>query len=717
MLHIKSELKISIIVLKSNLRNRIEDIALKLGFVKSVLASAIMLSSAPVWAETTGQITQTTSAIVKDQKKSGIDHQYFDQNVKGNDDFYQHVNGGWLKNTEIPADKSRWGTFDILHEESLKQLHDIVDELSKQQLVEGSSEQKVASLYANFMDEKSIEALGIQPIQAEITNVDALKSKKDIAQLAAHFSRIGVTSPFDVGIDQDMKNSTEMVAMLGQSGLGLPDRDYYLKNDAKFKKIRSQYLKYIEKTLTLAGDKQAAQHAQGILKLETQIAKIQWSNVQNRDVTKLYNIYKTQDLAKLSPKIDWQTYLEKQELSDKIKTIQVIQPSYFKGLSPIVDNTSLEVWKAYFKFHLVSDFSSLLSQAFVDNSFDFYSKQLREIKEQKPRWKRGVQLVEGTLGESLGQIYVKKYFSAEKKQRMEVLVQNLMKAYSQSIDKLDWMSPTTKVQAQKKLASFAVKIGYPNKWRDYSALEIKNNDLIGNVIRSREFEHQYALNKLGKPVDRDEWGMTPQTINAYYNASLNEIVFPAAILQPPFFDMDADDAVNYGAIGAIIGHEISHGFDDQGSQFDELGNMKNWWTAEDHLKFKEKTNTLVAQYNAYEPIKGYHVNGELTLGENIADNSGLAIAYKAYQLSLNGKAAPVLDNLTGEQRFYIGWAQAWRSKITDAMQVEFLKRDPHSPDKVRGNATLLNQAPFYDAFHIQQGDKMYLPANKRVTIW
>lgn len=690
---------------------------MKLGFVKSVLASAIMLSSAPVWAETTGQITQTTSAFVKDQKKSGIDHQYFDQNVKGNDDFYQHVNGGWLKNTEIPADKSRWGTFDILHEESLKQLHDIVDELSKQQLVEGSSEQKVASLYANFMDEKSIEALGIQPIQAEITNVDALKSKKDIAQLAAHFSRIGVTSPFDVGIDQDMKNSTEMVAMLGQSGLGLPDRDYYLKNDAKFKKIRSQYLKYIEKTLSLAGDKQAAQHAQGILKLETQIAKIQWSNVQNRDVTKLYNIYKTQDLAKLSPKIDWQTYLEKQELSDKIKTIQVIQPSYFKGLSPIVDNTSLEVWKAYFKFHLVSDFSSLLSQAFVDNSFDFYSKQLREIKEQKPRWKRGVQLVEGTLGESLGQIYVKKYFSAEKKQRMEVLVQNLMKAYSKSIDKLDWMSPTTKVQAQKKLASFAVKIGYPNKWRDYSALEIKNNDLIGNVIRSREFEHQYALNKLGKPVDRDEWGMTPQTINAYYNASLNEIVFPAAILQPPFFDMDADDAVNYGAIGAIIGHEISHGFDDQGSQFDELGNMKNWWTAEDHRKFKEKTNTLVAQYNAYEPIKGYHVNGELTLGENIADNSGLAIAYKAYQLSLNGKAAPVLDNLTGEQRFYIGWAQAWRSKITDAMQVEFLKRDPHSPDKVRGNATLLNQAPFYDAFHIQQGDKMYLPANKRVTIW
>jgi len=717
LLHIKVELGISIIFLNSSVKIKIEDRLLKLKFVKNVLVSSMMLSSTVLWAETVATAVQMTPTTVKDQKKSGIDHQYFDQTVKGSDDFYQHVNGGWIKNTEIPADKSRWGTFDILHEESLKQLHDIVDELSKQQLVNGSSEQKVATLYANFMDEKRIETLGIQPIQAEIENVDALKSKKDIAQLAAHFSRIGVTSPFDVGVDQDMKNSTQMIAMMGQSGLGLPDRDYYLKNDAKFKKVRSQYLSYIEKMLKLAGDTQAAQHAQAILKLETQIAKIQWSNVQNRDVTKLYNIYKVEDLAKLSPKIDWKTYLEKQELADKIKTIQVIQPSYFKGLSPIVDNTSLDTWKAYFKFHLVSDFSPLLSKAFVDNSFDFYSNQLREIKEQKPRWKRGVQLVEGTLGESLGQIYVKKYFSAEKKQRMELLVQNLMKAYSQSIEQLDWMSPATKVQAQKKLASFAVKIGYPNKWRDYSALDIKNDDLIGNVIRSREFEHQYALNKLGKPVDRDEWGMTPQTINAYYNASLNEIVFPAAILQPPFFDMNADDAVNYGAIGAIIGHEISHGFDDQGSQFDELGNMKNWWTAEDHRKFKEKTNALVAQYNAYEPIKGYHVNGELTLGENIADNSGLAIAYKAYQLSLNGQPAPVLDNLTGEQRFYIGWAQAWRSKITDAMQVEFLKRDPHSPDKVRGNATLLNQAPFYDAFHLKQGDKMYLPANKRVTIW
>ncbi|AYO55233.1 M13 family metallopeptidase [Acinetobacter wuhouensis] len=686
-------------------------------WVKSVLTVAIMAASASLWAETVTPVSQSVQTVTKAQIKSGIDKQYFDHEVRANDDFFKHTNGLWLKNTEIPADKAGWGIFYQLAEESTVRLHGIVEELSKQNNAKGSTEQKVATLYADFMNEKAIEDLGIQPIQAEIDRVEHMKSKQDIAQVAAHFSRIGVTSPFDVGIDQDMKQSTEMIAMLVQSGLGLPDRDYYLKDDAKFKQTRSQYLAYIEKTLTLAGDQHAKQRAQEILKLETQIAKAQWSNVQNRDLPKLYNIYKVEDLSKLTSKVDWKAYLDGQQLSGKISKIQVAQPSYFKNLTPIINNTSLDAWKAYFKFHLISDFSPLLSKAFVDNSFEFYSHQLRDIKEPKVRWKRGVALVNGTLGESLGQVYVEKYFSPEKKQRMEHLVQNLMKAYSQSIDQLDWMSPTTKVQAQKKLASFAVKIGYPNKWRDYSALDIQENDLVGNVLRSREFVHQFELNKLGKPVDRDEWHMTPQTVNAYYNPSLNEIVFPAAILQPPFFDIDADDAVNYGAIGAIIGHEISHGFDDQGSQFDDVGNMKNWWTAEDNKKFKEKTQALVQQYKSYEVVKGYHVDGELTLGENIADNSGLAIAYKAYQLSLNGQAAPVLDNLTGEQRFYIGWAQAWREKMKDAQQIEYLKSDPHSPSAVRANATLKNQQPFYDAFKLKEGDKMYLPANKRVTIW
>ena len=690
---------------------------MKLGFIKNALATAIMSASASLWAGTAVQPTAASSTALQVQKKSGIEKQYFDSSVSEKDDFYQHVNGLWLKNTEIPADRSSWGAFQILREQSSHQIHDIIEEISNKKLVQGSAEQKVASLYTNFMDENRIEASGIQPIQTEIDKVDAIKNKQQLAQLDAHFSKIGVTSLFDAEIGQDMKHSTDMIAMLMQSGLGLPDRDYYLKDDAKFKLVRADYLKYIEKTLTLEGDTRAVQHAKDILKLETQIAKAQWSNVQNRDVQKLYNIYKTEDLAELSPKIDWQAYLQEQGLANKIQTIQVFQPSYFKDLDLIVENNTLDTWKAYYKFHLVSDFSPLLSKSFVDNNFDFYSQKLREIKEQQPRWKRGVQLVESTLGESLGQVYVKKHFSAEKKQRMEQLVHNLLKAYQQSIDDLDWMSSTTKVKAQKKLSSFAVKIGYPNKWRDYSDLEIKNNDLVGNVIRSREFEHQYDLNKLGKPVDRDKWGMYPQMVNAYYNPSLNEIVFPAAILQPPFFDMNADDATNYGAIGAIIGHEISHGFDDQGSEFDDAGNMQNWWTDEDRKKFKEKTAVLVQQYSAYEPVKGYHVDGELTLGENIADNSGLAVAYKAYQLSLNGKPAPVLDGFTGEQRFYLGWAQAYREKIQDAQQIVYLKSDPHSPDKVRGNATLLNQTPFYDAFKIKQGDRMYLPEDKRVTIW
>lgn len=422
-------------------------------------------------------------------------------------------------------------------------------------------------------------------------------------------------------------------------------------------------------------------------------------------------------MNQLSRNFDWDTYLKTVGVKDKIQTIQVHQLSYFKALDPVLNKTPLEVWKAYFKWNLISSFAPYLTKALVDESFAFYGKSLRDVAEQEVRWKRGVQTVNGVLGDGLGKIYVEKHFSADKKLRMDTLVQNLIRAYDQSISQLDWMSPATKVQAKKKLASLSIKVGYPKKWRDYSALDIKDGDLIGNVIRAREFEHQDDIDKLGKPVDRDEWFMTPQTVNAYYNPSSNEIVFPAAILQPPFFNIEADDAVNYGGIGSVIGHEISHGFDDQGSQFDELGNMRNWWTKQDHQKFKAKTQVLIAQYNTYEPIAGYHVNGELTLGENIADNSGLSIAYKAYQLSLAGKPAPVIDGRTGEQRFYMGWAQVWRAKTREAQAIVYLKTDPHAPDKVRANGALVNQAPFYDAFKIKAGDKMYLAPEKRVSIW
>lgn len=675
---------------------------MKFKCIKTALLSAMLLTSLTVYAE---------------GNKSGIESQYFDNSTKPTDDFYQHINGVWLKNNSIPDDKSIWGTFVILDEKSRSQIHDIVNNVLSKSFSRGTDEQKVADLYSSFMNENEINKLGYQPIQAEIAKVNSLETKKDIASLVANFSKIGVTTPFDIGITQDMKNSTKIIVELYQSGLGLPDRDYYLKDDKKFKEIRQSYLNYIEKTLRLVGDTDAKNSAKNVLRLETQLAQAQWTNVQNRDTPKTYNIYKTTDLATLSSQIDWKQYLDVEGLTGKIDTIQVAQPSFVKALDPVVRNNSLAVWQSYFKFHLVNNFSPLLSQEFVDNQFNFYSTQLREIKQQKPRWKRGVDVVQESLGESLGKIYVEKNFSPEQKQRMEDLVHNLLKAYEQSINKLDWMSTETKIKAKEKLSKISVKIGYPNKWRDYSGLNIVSGDLVGNVIRSREFEHQYALSKLGKPVDRDEWGMLPQTVNAYYNPTLNEIVFPAAILQPPFFDMEADDAVNYGAIGAIIGHEISHGFDDQGSQFDAMGNMKNWWTPEDQKKFKEKTKALIAQYNNYEVLPGYHVNGELTLGENIADNSGLSIAYKAYELSLNGKPSPVIDHLTGEQRFYIGWAQAWREKIRDGQQLEYLKSDPHSPNKVRGNVTLLNQTPFYDAFGVKKGDQMYLAPEKRVSIW
>lgn len=682
-------------------------------FIKSLLCVALLAQLNQAWANQPTPSQENSKA----QKISGVDSQYIDKSIPLKDDFYDHINGIWLKNTEIPADKSRWGSFNLLHDQSVQHIHDIIEDLSKQSNQANSLKSKISILYNGYMDTKAIDALGMKPIQPELMRIDRIQNKKDLAILWAEYEKIGVDKPFGMGIMQDQKKSTEMIAALGQSGLSLPDRDYYLSEDQKFIDIRQKYLTYIETMLKLTGDTQATQHAKDILNIETQIAQYQWTNVQNRDVEKLYNIYSLDKLPELMPAFDWQSYLKDTGLAGKIDSIQIFQPSYFKGLNTIIEKTPLSTWKTYSKWQVINGSASLLSDNFEKTSFDFYSTTLRDVKAQEPRWKRGVALVNGFVGEGLGEIYVQKYFSADKKQRMEQLVANLIKAYDQSIDQLDWMSPATKVQARKKLSHLTVKIGYPNKWRDYSALQIKSNDLVGNSKRAAEFEYNYELNKLGKLVDRDEWHMTPQTVNAYYNPALNEIVFPAAILQPPFFNMNADDAINYGGIGAVIGHEISHAFDDQGSQFDELGNMRNWWTPEDHKHFEEKTQALIKQYSAFEPMPGYHVNGELTLGENIADNSGLAIAYKAYQLALDGKPAPVLDGMTGAQRLYIGWAQVWRSKIRDGQALMYLKTDPHSPDAVRGNGTLKNQTPFYDAFGIKQGDKMYLPPESRVTIW
>ncbi|MFA9218424.1 MAG: M13 family metallopeptidase, partial [Sphingomonadaceae bacterium] len=546
----------------------------------------------------------------------------------------------------------------------------------------------------------------------------ALPDKAAIPALIAYFQRSGYSAPYGLVIHQDNKDSSQYVADLVQDGLGLPDRDYYLnRSDRKLAATLAQYQQHIARMLALAGQPQAAAEARAIVGLETALARLQWSKVALRDPVKAYNKLALAQLGQLTPGYDWPAYLQASGLAGKTTALIVSQPSYLKGVNQLLAQTPLAVWQAYFRWQVIHAQAPYLARAFAQEHFAFYGTVLGDIKEQEARWKRAVSATDEALGDSLGRLYVAKYFPAERKARMELLVQNLLAAYQASVDQLDWMSPATKKEAQAKLAKFSTKIAYPAIWRDYSGLELRSDDLAGNLRRSAAFNYDWQLGKLGRPVDRQEWGMTPQTVNAYYDAEKNEIVFPAAILQPPFFDASADDAANYGAIGAIIGHEISHGFDDEGSQFDGDGNLRDWWTAADHRQFAARSKRLVQQYSGYSPLPGYHVNGALTLGENIADNSGLAIAFKAYQLALQGQPAPVIDGLSGAQRFYMGYAQAWRSKTRDAQAIVYLKTDPHAPDRFRANGTLRNQPGFYTAFGIQPGDKMYLSPKDRVTLW
>ncbi|WP_183439547.1 M13 family metallopeptidase [Pseudoduganella violacea] len=653
-----------------------------------------------------------------DVPQSGIDTQYIDASVRAQDDFFTHLNGQWLKTAVIPADKSSWGSFAKLRDDTLPQLRGLIEELNTKKHKAGTEEQKIADLYASYMDEAKLEKAGVRPLAGEFSRIRSLKDKKGLPALIAHMNQIGVAAPYGFFVSQDARESTRYAVYLSQSGLGLPDRDYYLKkDDERLAEVRVKYEAHIGKILSLAGVKDAPAKAKAILALETAMAEVQWSKVENRDPVKRYNKKSFAELAALAPAYDWKGALASTGVSGKTDYVIVSQPSYFTALDKIVQDTPLATWQAYFEWQLLRDAAPYLSKAFAEENFAFYGTVISGTKEQPPRWKRGVSVVEGAIGEGLGKLYVAKYFPAERKERMVHLVQNLLAAYKQSIDTLDWMGAETKQEAQTKLSKFTYKIGYPNKWRDYSALQFTAGDLAGNMRRASLFSFQRNLNKLGKPIDREEWGMTPQTVNAYYRSTTNEIVFPAAILQPPFFDARADDAVNYGAIGAVIGHEISHGFDDKGSQSDGDGNLRDWWTAADKANFKAKTDALVKQYSAYSPLPGYNVNGELTLGENIADNSGVAVAYKAYKLSLNGKPAPVIDGLTGEQRFFMGFGQVWRSKMLEPQQIMQVKTDPHSPGQFRANGTVVNQPGFYEAFGVKEGDKMYVAPEQRVIIW
>jgi predicted metalloendopeptidase len=648
---------------------------------------------------------------------SGIDKTNFDTAVRPQDDLFRAVNGAWLAKTEIPADKSNYGSFTKLDDDSEANLRVIIEAAAaKAEKTAGSEEQKVGDLYASFMDEAAIETLGVKAIAEEFAAIDAIKDSAGLLAGMGALAQVGVGVPIYPYVHQDAKDANQYTGDFYQAGLTLPDRDFYLLNDAKFKGIRADYLKHMETMLGLAGIETPAKAAKDILALETRIAKAHWDKVKNRDPVATYNRYLVADLAKLSKEIDWPLYLKAVGFDDQ-PAIVVSQPSFITAIGKELKATPLEMWKTYLKWHVLDAAAPSMSKALVDENFAFHGKILNGVQENRPRWKRGVEVVENALGEAVGKIYVEKHFPPEAKARMLTLVENLRKAYELSIKDLTWMSDATKQKALEKLAKFRVKIGYPNEWRDYSALEIKAGDLMGNLKRAAQFEYQRNLGKLGKPLDRNEWFMSPQTVNAYYNPEMNEIVFPAAILQPPFFDLNAEDAANYGGIGAVIGHEFSHGFDDQGSQYDGDGNLKSWWADEDRKKFEALTAALAKQYDAYEPIKGYPINGKFTLGENIADLAGLTIAAKAYQLSLGGQPAPVMDGLSGEQRLFMGWAQVWRRKYREENLINRIKTDPHSPSEFRANGTPLNVPSFYSAFGIKETDKMYKPEAERITIW
>lgn len=647
---------------------------------------------------------------------SGIILKNMDTTVAPGNNFTAYVNGTWMKNTKIPSDKASFGAMAIVNDKAQDDVKAIIETAAKTKSKDGSEEQKIGDFYDSYMNMKVRDAKGLAPLAPEFKKIDALTSTKDLPAYFAYANKLGFKIPFNLSVMEDFKDPKKYMLFSWQGGLGLPDRDYYLLTDAKSKEIRDKYVLHIENMLKIAGIPDAGAKAKQIMALETALASKQMKKEDTRDMAGLYNKYAVKDLNKLLPDFDWNVLLADAGIKG-VDSLVVTQVAYTKDLAPILKNTTLDAWKNYLKWGVLTGSASVLNSALDQENFNFYGKTLRGIKEQKPQWRRAVDMVNANLGEMVGKLYVEKHFPAEAKARMIKLVDNLLKAYEASIKELDWMSPETKKQALVKISKFTTKIGYPDKWRDYSALKVVKDDLYGNNVRATEFEYDRTINKLGKPVDRSEWGMYPQTVNAYYNPPMNEIVFPAAILQPPFFDMNADDAVNYGGIGAVIGHEVGHGFDDQGSTFDGDGVMRNWWTKKDNEEFKKRTSALVSQYSAFKVFPDLNVNGNFTLGENIGDLGGLSIALRAYKASLNGKPAPVMDGFTGEQRVFIGWGQAWLNKATDESLRTQVGTDPHAPAQFRVNGVVRNIPEFYTAFNVKPSDSLYLAPDKRVKIW
>jgi putative endopeptidase len=652
-----------------------------------------------------------------------LDPKNMDTSVKPGADFFLYANGNWIKQTEIPPEYSRWGAFNELIERNNDALHTIAEKASQTQVDPkfAPETQKVGDYYASGMDEQAIEAMRTKPLQEELNRIDMIKDRQDVLAEIAHLHSIGVNAFFNFGAGQDAKDSTRDIAQAVQGGLGMPDRDYYTKQDPDMKGKREKYIAHVTKMLTLLGEpaEKAAEDAKKIMALETKLAEASRTRVQLRDPIKNYNKMGVRQLQDLTPDWNWSDYFKKIDLVEP-GDINVHQPEFFKAAENSFKSTRIDDWKAYLRWHLINATAPYLSKDFVDEEFDFNERTLRGTQQIKPRWKRVVASEDDAIGEALGKLYAGFYFPPEAKARALELVNNLKEALADRIKTLDWMDEPTKKEALKKLEAFQVKIGYPDKWLDYSLLQIDRGPFVLNTIRAEKFEADRDVQKIGKPVDRTDWGMTPPTVNAYYNPNMNEIVFPAGILQPPFFYANADDAVNYGAIGAVIGHEMTHGFDDQGRQFDAVGNLRDWWSKKSAEEYDKRRKAVVDQYSSYEPLPGLHVNGELTQGENIADIGGVKLAYAALQKALDKhpeERTKKIDGLTPEQRFFLSFAAIWRSKIRDEDQKLRLNTDPHSPAQFRVNGPLSNLPEFQQAFNIPDGSPMVRPADKRVNIW
>ena len=648
---------------------------------------------------------------------SGLNFDGFDSAVRPQDDLFAAVNGKWIAETELPADRARWGTFDKLRDQSQDDVKALVEEVSAvQDVSHGSATQKIRDFYNAYMDAEKATELGVDAIRTELDEIAAIESHDDLYRAFGSLGVYGVDGPIGGFIFSDLKDPDTTVVYLSESGITLPDRDYYLLDDEQFVKGRELFRTYVASLFELAGVEGGADKAETLLALEHQLAQVHWTKEDNRDPVKIYNPKSPEELQQMAPKINWDVTLEASQVLGRDLYI-VSQPSFFEAASDIIADTDISTWRDYLTFQTIDAFAPVLGNDISQAWFEFHQAGLQGIEEPRPRWRRAVKATNGNMGELLGQLYVDKHYKVEARERMETMIGYLIEAYRQSINELDWMGDETKQQALVKLSKFNPKIGYPEKWRDYTSMEIVEGDLVGNIKSAAEFEYKRNVDKLDRAVDKSEWFMNPQTVNAYYNPVWNEIVFPASILQPPFFNVNADDAVNYGGIGAVIGHEIGHGFDDQGRKFDGNGNLRDWWTEEDNTRFEERKQKLAAQYNSYEVIDGLTINGEFTSGENIGDLGGLGIAYKAYKLSLNGKEVPVIDGLTGDQRFFLGWSQVWRGKARDEETKRLLTIDPHSPPRFRANGAATNVDAFYDAFDVKEGDGMWLAPEDRVRIW